>query len=468
MKKFLKLFSGNMDMTTGNLFTKIAIFAVPICLTMVFQLLYQTIDLISVQSWGGGDTSMGAIAANGPLIYLITVVFTNMSQGASVAITNAKGAKNKDKASRILHTSILLSLIGGILLGFIGVIFSDDFLRLMGTEEAYLDLATKYLRIYFMGCPFLMVNNYAAQNMRAIGDSKTPFIILAISGLLNILFDFIFVRYGNMDVEGVAIATILAQAFSAIGAILVFFLYKNSYIKMSWRNMKMDKESVIEILKLGLPAGIQGFFFALPNTFIQAKLYTIDPGNIDLANGSMAASQVENYLYAIVSSIFTATMSFVAENYGANKKENIKKVYWYSIIWNAIVNAVIILVILLLHKELMGLFVTSKDAIEYGKQRLFVIGFTYFLDGIMDINASTLRGCRKSTFPMINTMIFCSGFRILFLITLFNLDFFHTVSWLYSVFPISWVMCIISSGIAMKILMPKAYEEMKIYSKKED
>lgn len=458
------IFIKNMDMEHGNLFLKLIAFAVPIMLTTVLQLLYSTIDLISVQFWGGGDTSMGSIAANGALINLIVIVFANLSLGANVAIANARGANNKQRASNILHTSLVIALLSGIFVGVLGYFFSDNLLRLMGTEPAYLDLATTYLKIYFVGVPFLMIYNYSAQIMRAMGDSKTPFIILAISGVINVVFDFVFVYFFGLDVAGVAWATVISEFVSSVLSGFALRYSKNAYLRLDLKLLRIDSSSLKEVIKIGLPAGLQGFFFALPNVFIQAKLYTVDPGNVDLENGAIASGQIESYLYAGVSAIFSACMSFIAANYGANNKANIKKIFWYSHIINIIYNAITVIIILLLHRQLLHLFVSSEAAVDAGTERLYIVGMTYVLDGAMDVNASLLRGVRKSSFPMITTFLFCTLFRIIFLETLFNLDFFHTITWLYAVFPISWVFCIIFSIIGIIILLPKAYKEMEQYS----
>ncbi len=462
--KFKELFSKDIDMKTGNLFIKLIVFALPIMLTTVLQLLYSTIDLISVQKWGGGDNSMGAIAANGALINLIVIVFVNLSLGSNVAIANAKGAGNKERASKILHTSMIVAAMTGVLVAVVGYFFSDNLLVLMGTEPAYLELATLYLKIYFLGLPFVMIYNYAAQIMRAMGNSRTPFIILAISGIVNVLFDFTFVYFFGLDVAGVAWATVIAQFVSAQIAVFHLVYSKNAYLNFKLKHLRIDSDALKEVVKLGLPAGLQGFFFALPNVFIQAKLYTIDPGNVDLENGAIASGQVESYIFAGVAAISSACMSFVAENYGANNKENIKKIFWFSHIINLIYNALCCIVILILHRGLLSLFVSSEAAIDAGAERIFIVGMTYVLDGVMDVNAALLRGIRRSTFPMIITLLFCTVFRILFLETLFRLDYFHTITWLYAVFPISWVFCIIATAIGILVLLPKAYKEMEEYS----
>ena len=459
MKKF-KLFAGQMDMTEGNLFAKIALFALPLFLTTVMQLLYSTIDLISVQNWGGGDTSMGAIAANGSLINLIIVVFSNMALGSNVAIANAKGAGDKERASRVLHTATLFSFLSGIVVGIVGFFLSDNLLEMMGTEPDYIPLATKYLQIYFLGLPALMVYNYAARNMNAMGDSQTPFMILAISGLVNIGFDFVFVYFWHMDVIGVGVATVIAEIVSAILALVFLFARKSNYVSLHWKQLKIHREALLEIIRVGLPAGLQGFFFALPNVFVQSKLYTIEPGNLDLSNGAIASGQIESYIFAGIQAISSACLAFTAANHGALKKDNIKKVWLYSGLLIGIYTAVCDILILTIYPYVLHLFVSSDAAVEYGRQRLFVIGLTYTLDGIMDVFASALRGMKRSTYPMIITLLFCTVFRILFLETLFNLEFFHNVGWLYAVFPISWIFSVIGNGVGLIRFAPKVFKQI--------
>ena len=459
MKKF-RLFAGQTDMTNGNLLGKIALFSLPLFLTTIMQLLYSTIDLISVQLWGGGDTSMGAIAANGSLINLIIIVFNNMALGSNVAIANAKGAGDKERASRVLHTATLFSLFSGLVVGLIGFFLSDNLLLMMGTESEYIPLATQYLQIYFLGLPALMVYNYAARNMNAMGDSQTPFLILAVSGLVNVAFDFAFVYFWHLDVVGVAVATVISESVSAILALIFLFVRKSNYVRLSWKKLRISGDSLLEIIRIGLPAGLQGFFFALPNVFVQAKLYTVEPGNLDLSNGAIASGQVESYIFAGIQAISSACLAFTAANHGALKKENIKKVWLYSMLLVLIYTAVADILIATLYRQVLHLFVSSDAAVEYGRQRLFVLGFTYVLDGAMDILASSLRGMKKSTYPMIVTFLFCTILRIVFLETLFNLEFFHTVAWLYAVFPISWVFSILANGAGLVYYAPKVFRQI--------
>jgi len=451
---FAKFTSTTRNMTNGNFFKKIIIFALPLMLTTAMQLLYVTIDLTTVH-YGDSAESMGAISSNSALINLIVVVFSGVSIGANVILSEAKGANNHEKAEKVLHTSLIFALISGVFVGLLGFFISDDLLILMGTEEAYLEKATLYLKIYFIGVPFLMIYNYSAQLLRAQGDSLSPFLALMISGLFNVGFDCLFVFPLHMGVAGVALATIIAEALSAFICIMTLIKGKNNYVTLQFKKLRMNYKVLLEVLKIGLPAGLQGFFFSLPNVFIQASLYTIDPGNIDLTNGATASSNLEGYLFAGADAISVSTMTLIAANLGAKNKENIKKCILFGLLWGVIICAFMAVVIVFLHRPLLKLLVDSEASIESGRTRLFIIGLPYILDFTMLFTAATLRGLKKSTFPMITTLLCCSVLRIVLVLTVFRLEYFHTLFWLYALFPITWVLATISNSIALLIIYPR-------------
>ena len=461
LKKLVSIFKPR-DMTGGNLFAKIILLAVPAMLATMMQLLYTTIDLATVSA-GDGPDSMGAIASNTALINLIIVVFTGTALGANVVLSEAKGAGNKEKAHKVVHSSLLFALISGIFVGVLGFFISDNLLELMGTESHYLAKATLYLKIYFCGLPFLMIFNYAAQLLRAQGDSLSQFIALTISGLINVGFDLLFVFPLHMGVAGVALATIIAEAVSAVICVLFLIKGKKNYVNLSLKKLRIDSETILEVLKIGLPAGLQGFFFSLPNVFIQSSLYTIDPGNVNLENGANASSNIEGYFYAICDAIAVSTMTFIAANIGAKKKDNIKKCALYGLIWGAIFCAIISLVILLFHRPILSIFAREEEAIKAGYTRLSIMAYLYFLDFTMAYTAAVLRGLKRSTYPMFTTLICCTVLRIVLILTVFNnIDYFRTVFWLYMLFPITWVIATICNVIALAIFLPKDLKKLEL------
>ena len=454
MKRIAHIFKPR-DMTTGNIFFKIILFAIPAMLTTIMQLLYTTIDLTTVH-YGDSAESMGAIASNTALINLIIVVFTGVSLGANVVLSEAKGAGNQEKASKVLHTSLIFAIISGFFVGVLGFFISDNLLELMGTETHYFTKAALYLKIYFCGLPFLMVYNYAAQLLRAQGDSLSPFLALMIAGAINVGADCLFVFSMHMGVAGVALATIIAEAVSAIICLFVLIKGKRNYVSLKIKEFRIDGPVLLEVLKIGLPAGLQGFFFSLPNVFIQSSLYTIDPGNVNLENGATASGNIEGYFFAVCDAIAVSTMTYIAANTGAKKKENIKKSILFGLTWGAIFCLIIALVTLLLHRPLLSLFVDNEESIAAGYTRLSLMAYLYFFDFTMAFTAAVLRGMKRSTYPMITTLVCCTGLRILLILTVFNnVEMFHTVFWLYALFPITWVIATICNVIAILITLPR-------------
>lgn len=445
----------HMDMTRGRLFWKLALFALPLALTTMMQLLYTTVDLISVR-FGDSVDSAAAISANGALINLIVVLFSNIAVGSNVVLASAKGAEDHEKAQKTLHTSIIFAVIAGIFVAIVGFFVAPMLLEVMNTEEHLLGKATEYLKIYFCGLPFLMVYNYCAQMLRAQGDARAPFLILFISGVVNVCFDFMFVYAFKMGVSGVAVATIISEAVSAFLGIMTFLFNKKSYVRLRIKELRISTSVLNEVLKVGIPAGLQGFFFSLPNVFIQSSLYSIDPGNVDLENGAIASGNIENYLYAGIDAIGMATMSFCAQNFGAKKGSNIKKIMLYGLIWGVIFSLLGLVVCLLFHRPLLHLFVESDSSIDAGKERLFLMAYFYPLNALMNISAGTLRGCKYSTYPMVNTLITCTLFRIAYLQSLFvYVPFFHTLTWLYALFPITWGLAATVNIVGILIFLPK-------------
>ena len=451
MKMFAK--SSEINLTEGNIFKKIPLFALPLAMATIFQLFYTTVDLLTVTYFGEGTLSMTAIGSNSSLINLIVTVFVSIPVGAGVAIGNAKGANNKERANKILHTSLVFGLLSGIGVGIFGFFISTTLLEWMNTPITIIAKASEYLKIYFIGLPFVMIYNYGAQILRSLGDSKRPFYILMIAGLINVGFDFLFVICFSLDVAGVAYATVISQAVSAILVVLWLTFYKKGFTYINWKNMRIDGNALKEILIIGLPAGLQGLAFSIPNVMIQSSLYTIKDYSIngveigmnEIISGSSASAQVEGYMFALLDAFSATVVAFVGQNYGAKNIQNIRKSFWYGTIWQFIVWGVFALICFLFPKQLLGLFMSDGNNVDIpkallaGQERLYILALTYCLDGLMGIFGNYLRGMRHSLTPALITLFGCTGSRILFIYTLFQLPFFHKIYWLYAAFPISWV-----------------------------
>lgn len=475
LRKFNHIRHSEMNLTEGNLFWKFGLFALPLALTTILQLLYTTMDLWTVTTYGGGSVSMSAVGSNTALINLIVTVFVNMSMGANVAISQAKGANDKQRAEKVLHTSLILALIAGIIVGLVGFFISGKLLEIMNTPSTIIDKATDYLQIYFIGLPFLMIYNYGSQILRALGDSKKPLYILIASGIINVAFDIILIKYAFLDVKGVAIATISSEALAAILTIIVLYFNKNGFVKLDFKKLRIDLSSLKDVLIIGLPAGIQGLAFSVPNVMIQSSLYDITNYTIDgvkismdeITAGSSASNQLENFAFALEDAIGVSLCTFVGQNYGAKKKDNIKKSLWIAICWDIITCAFIATLFITLSKELLSIFITEKqgviqaNAVAAGQQRLYIMIIPYIFDGIMIICGDYLRGMKISTPPAIITLIGCTGFRIIFILFLFPIPYFHTIFWLFAVYPISWIIIDLCYIPIILFLQKKAFKQIE-------
>lgn len=441
-----------MDMTSGNIFKKLVVYAIPLVLTGILQLLYNAADLV-ICGMFGSPNSTAAISSTNSLIHLIVNLFLGLSVGANVLMARCYGEKNKEKGQRVVYTAMVFSILVGVVVGLFGFFFSRYFLEMMGTTSDVIHLSTKYLKIYFLGLPFSMIYNFGASILRATGDTKRPFIYLASSGIFNVLFNLLFVVVFNMDVPGVALGTIISQAISAI--FIVIHLFKSNgffYFKLS--EMKLFASEALEIARIGLPAGLQGVIFSLSNVLIQSSINSL---GTNVVGGNGAAGSLEGFIYISMNSIAQACVAFVSANYGAKNKENIKKSVIYSSGLVILMNLLVSSIIMMFQNELLGLYVHTEEAIEAGRQRIIIIGTTYFLCGIMDTFANSLRGIGYSVLPMIVSLLGVCGIRILWIYTIFPIESFHNIQGLTISYPISWVVTAIVHFICFVILFKKMY-----------
>ena len=427
--------SKSLDMTDGNLFKKLFLYSLPIVFSGILQLLYNAFDLIICGQYGSVN-STAAISSTNSLINLIVNLFLGLSVGANVLMARCYGQKNKEKADRVAYTSMVFSLIVGVVIGIFGILTSGFFLKLMGTTEDVIELSTAYLRIYFVGLPFSMIYNFGAAIFRATGDSRKPFYYLTISGVCNVLLNLLFVIVFKMDVPGVAIATVISQAVSAV-LIIIALLFHNNFFEFKIKNIRLYKEEAIEIIKIGIPAGLQGVIFSFSNVLIQSSINSL---GTNVVGGNGASSSLEGFIYTSMNGVAQACAAFVSANYGAGKKKNIKKIILYSTILVMFMDLVVGGLIFILRHQMLGLYVKNDESIEAGISRLTIIVTTYFLCGFMDTFANSLRGIGYSVTPMIISLIGACGFRIFWIFTFFPMEKLHNISGLAVSYPISWIL----------------------------
>lgn len=422
-----------MDLTTGNLLKKIITFSIPLMLSGVLQLLFNTCDLIVVGKFAG-DASLAAVGSTGSLINLIINLFMGVSVGANVTVARAIGKKDYEEVNRLVHTAVLFSVIAGIILMIFGIFTARFWLELMDTTTESIDKATLYLQIYFGGMIFLMLYNFGSSILRAVGETKKPLKYLSLAGVINVVLNLILVIFFHLDVAGVAIATIVSQAISAL--LVVRHLTKRTdVVKLDIKKLKIDLKALGSMVYIGLPAGVQGILFSISNVVIQSSVNSFD--STAIVAGNTASQNIESFVYVSMNAFYQSSITFTGQNYGAKKIENCKKVLLYSLLCVFISGFVLGIIGYLFGDVLLNLYTDGTEAIGFGKIRMSIIMTTYFLCGIMDVVVGALRGLGKSIVPTIVTILGVCAFRLVWIYTVFGAS--HTLETLYLSYPLSWL-----------------------------
>lgn len=437
-----------MDMTTGPLLSKIMLFYVPLMLSGLLQLLFNAADIAVLGRFGGSE-ALAAVGTNGSLINLITNLFMGLSVGSNVLIARYYGANQKKDLEEMVHTTILVSLIGGIALIFVGNIVARPALTWMDTPSDVIEYAVLYLKIYCYGMPAMMVYNFGSAILRAVGDTKRPLYFLLFSGVINVILNLIFVIGLHMDVDGVAIATVISQTIAAILVIRCLMVSDADY-RLVLSKLRIKKDKLIRMVQIGVPAGLQSIMFNISNVLIQSSINSF--GMITMA-GNAAASNLEGFVYTSMNAFHQTCINFTSQNMGANKNDRINKTLLYCL---GLVMAVGLLFGNLLYfcsPQLLKIYTTDADAIYYGVLRLQIIGCTYFLCGIMDVAVGSIRGLGYSVLPMIVSLTGVCIFRVIWIYGVFRV--YHTLICLYLSYPISWIMTFIAHMICFYVIQKK-------------
>lgn len=446
---------GILDMTTGPFFKKIIFFSFPLILTGVLQLVYNAADIMVIGRFAG-SASLAAVGSTNSLVHLILNLFIGLSTGSGVVCARLIGANDDKGVRKCVHTAMSMSIVSGVFVGILGFLISEPVLRFMDTPDDILHLASLYLKIYFLGAPGSLVFNFGAAIIRSTGDTKRPLFILAVSGIVNVLLNLVLVTVFHLDVAGVAIATIVAQYISAVAVVLRLLHLENS-CRLHISKIRLHKNELKEILKIGLPAGFQSSLFSLSNVLIQSTINTF--GSVAVA-GNTAAQNADAFVYTSTNAIAQTAMTFTSQNMGAKKYENIRKVYFICLTFAFGVSAVLGVLSLTFPGEIIGIFTTDPAVIEMGKHRIYIMMSTYFLCSIMDVAGCQIRGMGKSLEPMIITLMGACGIRVLWLYTGFPLK---KELWnLYLSYPISWFVTFVALFICFFVF------EKRIKSRKND
>ncbi len=445
-----------MDMCSGPILIKMLAFSLPLMLSSVLQLLFNAADIAVVGKFCG-DASLAAVSSNGPVINLLINVFMGIATGTNVLAARYYSAKNDKDLSDTVHTSMVIALVTGVAATLLGLICAPRMLVMMKTPENVVPLASLYLRIYFLGMIPTLVYNFGSALLRAIGDTKRPLYYLLVSGVLNVVLNLIFVILLKLDVAGVALATIISQTLSAF-LVIRCLMREEGGIRLIWRELRCVKSKLIQTIKIGLPAGVQGTLFSLSNIVIQSSINVF--GDITMS-GNGAASNIEGFGYMAMNAIYQAIISFTSQNYGQHKYKRILRV---ELIGQACIVATGLffgLLVTTLGPQLLWIYTDSADVVAAGLIRFAYIAPFFFLGGTMDGFVGGLRGIGYSLLPMISSLFGVCVIRLLWIATIFQIPAFHTIETVYMSYPLTWGITTLINGISYFILLRRVVKKAK-------
>lgn len=443
--------SGQEDLTQGSLFKKILIFSLPLVLSNVLQVLFNMADVAVVGRFGR-DGSLGAVGSTTTVVAMFTGVLLGVGGGINAIVARYYGAKNDDGVRKSTHSALLISLIVGVILLSIGVGFARPLLRILGTKAEFLDGATLYLRIYFLGMPALAAYNCGNGIYSAIGNTRRPLVYLVIAGIINVVLNLFFVIGVGLDVAGVGIASIISQYVSGFLVLIALFRKKNECYGLSFKSLRFSPVQTREILALGLASGVQNAIFQLANLFTQSGVNSFDP---DTVEGSVAAQNADALVYDVMAAFYTACSSFMGQSYGAGNRDRVKKSYFISMGYAFVVAAIMGGFLVFFGETFLALFTSKPIVVERGMDRLRVMGLSYAISAFMDCTIAASRGLGKSLVPSIIVIMGSCVFRIAWIFTIFA--HFHTIISLYLLYPCSWTITAIAEIIYFAIVYRKTF-----------
>lgn len=436
------------DMTNGPFTKKIIRFAVPLILTGLLQLFYNTADTAIVGRFAGGE-ALAAVGATGSLINLIINVFMGFSTGSGVMSANYIGAADEKRVHRCTHTAMSVSLIFGVFVAIIGFFFAKPMLRLMNSPENVIDLSAQYLKIYFLGAPGSLVYNFGAALVRSTGDTKKPLYILSLSGIVNVILNLILVIPFKMGVSGVAIATIVSQYISAV-MVVVHLTKMDGASRLELRKLRIYKHEFMRIFRIGFPAGLQNSLFSVSNVIIQSTINTF--GSVVMA-GITAGSNFDSYIYTCTNAIAQTSMTFTSQNMGAGKTENIMKIYRRCLLITVVAGFGLSMAGLIFRESLVRIFSSETDVVAVGVQRLELIMPFYVFCSLLDVASFQLRGMGKSLEPMLVSLFGTCGFRLFWMFVILPLN--SSLEMLFWVYPVSWIITFFAQAVIVRIVLRK-------------
>ena len=443
-----------IDMCNGSIMDKLVSFALPLMLSGILQLMFNAVDIIVVGRFSGSE-ALAAVGSTTALINVFTNLFIGISLGANVLAARFFAAGRREEMSETVHTSITLALISGILMAFVGLVFSKGALELMGTPEDVIGLSTLYMRIYFMGMPFFMLYNYGAAILRAVGDTKRPLYFLIIAGVINAGLNMVLVIVFGLGVAGVGIATVFSQMVSCVLVLTCLCRTEGSY-KLSFSKLSMKGYYLKQIFQVGIPAGIQSTVINFSNVLLQSSVNSF--GSIAMA-GYTAANNIFGFLYVTVNAVTQACMSFTSQNYGVGKWKRMDRVLIDCLILSFVAMMILGNSAYFFGPKLLTIYTSNSKVIQCGMEILLYTTVTYFLCGFMDLFPGALRGMGRSGVPMILSIIGTVGTRIVWIFWIFPNH--RSLDILFISYPASWIITIVLQVICYYFVRKQLYAKMR-------
>ena len=419
------------DMTHGPLAKQILLFSLPLICSNLLQVLFNLADLAVVGQFVGSQ-ALGSVGSTTTLVTMFTGFLIGLGGGINVLAARFYGARDTKRFGQLLHTAALLSLGLGILLSILGVTLTRPILQLLRTKEDLIDGAVLYLRIYLLGMPGLAVYNYGSAILSALGDTRRPLRFLTVAGILNVILNLFFVLVVKMAVAGVALASILSQYLSAV-LIVLALIHNDAPFALCRSQLRLHRDSAPEIIRLGIPAGLQNCIFALANLFIQVGVNSFSS---TMVAGNSAAANADSLIYDVMAAFYTACASFMGQNYGARNRERVKKSYFISLAYSFAIGLILGFLLVLFGRQFLHLFSPAADVIEAGMFRLTIMGFSYGFSAFMDCTIAASRALGKSLIPTVVVILGSCVLRIIWVYTVFA--WFGTITSLYLVYICSW------------------------------
>lgn len=427
----------NVDMLHGSIVKGLLLLTLPIMVMNVTQILFNIIDMAILKVYSD-DIAVGAVGACGTLTVLCTSLPIGISVGVNIIVARRVGAGERERADRVAMTSVLFSIVSGILLMIIGLVFAEDFLKMTNCHESLLPQATLYFRIFFYGMPFLMLYNFSAAILRAIGDTKRPMYYLVFGGILKILITFLFIKTFKMNVTGVAIATVISNIVACVMAFYTLIKGQDA-VRIRFKQIKFDTKGLKEILYVGVPAGVQSALYSFANVVIATAVNGFGP---DATTGVSIANQFDSVLYQISLAPSLAVTPYVAQNIGSGNIKRVKQTFVRAILITTAFGATFGFLSAIFSAQLSAIMSSTPAVIAYSRQKMIIVSSTYFICGINDVLCGTLRGMGRPIAPTVSTLVYMCLLRFIWVYFVF--PYYPNLTFLYAVWPLGWTLSILS------------------------